>query len=100
MNLLSLFIAGILFSASPLPIPPMRLEGTAAGDFVCQYKYKMGNSDWIYVSSGGSTPTQARVRRTKDIQYLEKKAEEAGVSFEARKLFCENPWGGDGGWGD
>ncbi|WP_413168197.1 hypothetical protein ACL6C3_15845 [Capilliphycus salinus ALCB114379] len=100
MNLFSLFLAVPLLSASPLPIPPVRFEGPAAGNFICNYKYKMGDSDWIYVNSGGSTRARARVRRTRDIRYLQKKAEEANLSFEVRKLFCENPWGGDGNRGD
>ncbi|ERT09690.1 hypothetical protein M595_0409 [Lyngbya aestuarii BL J] len=70
------------------------------GNFVCKYKYKIGDGDWTYVSSGGSTRAQARIRRTRDIQYLERKAQEAGLSFEAHKLFCENPWGGDSNRGD
>ncbi|MEB3278416.1 MAG: hypothetical protein VKK42_05775 [Lyngbya sp.] len=100
MNRIAVFLAASILSASPLPIPPVRFEGPAAGNFVCQYKYKIGDSDWIYVSSGGSTPARARVRRTRDIRHLQKQAEEAGLSFEVLKLFCENPWGGDGNRGD
>lgn len=99
MNPIPLF-AAILVSASPFAIPPVRFEGPAAGNFVCRYKYKIDDSDWIHVSSGGSTRAKARVRRTRDIEYLERKAQEAGLNFEARKLFCENPWGGNGNRGD
>ncbi len=100
MNPLSLFLTSYLLSSHPLPNPPIRLEGTAAGNFVCEYKYKIGDSDWIYNNSGGSTPAQARTRRTRDLQDLEKQATEAGLSFKASRLFCDNPWGGDGSWGD
>ncbi|NJK37772.1 MAG: hypothetical protein HC825_00495 [Oscillatoriales cyanobacterium RM1_1_9] len=74
-----------------------QVSGASANDIVCQFKYRVGAEPWVLTESSATTRIQARKKRNNDIDYLEKKAKEAGLSFDVRRIPCRDPWGGDSG---
>lgn len=97
MKLTPLFplLASLLVGFMAFPLG--KASEATAYDIVCEFKYQMGDDPWVWAESSGTTLMQARKTRKRDIEYLKKQASEAGLSFQAISLFCEDPWGGN--WG-
>ena len=57
-----------------------------AYDIVCEFKYQIGDQPWVWAESSGTTLMKARKNRQRDIEYLKKQAEAAGLSFQAVSL--------------
>ncbi len=74
-----------------------RTAQASAYDIVCEFKYKIGEESWVHESASGTTPALAKKRRRSVIKHQEQKAREAGLSFKAVYLFCEDPWGNSNG---
>ncbi|MGB3401426.1 MAG: hypothetical protein WBA77_01910 [Microcoleaceae cyanobacterium] len=95
MRLVPLFPVLASLFISLIGFPLKQVSGATAYDIVCEFKYQIGDNPWVWAESSGTTLMKARKSRKRDIEYLKKKANEAGLSFQAVSLFCEDPWGGD-----
>ncbi|MGD1805883.1 hypothetical protein ACP6PL_10665 [Dapis sp. BLCC M126] len=67
--------------------------GSANDQYRCDFRYKVGNNDWVQDSASGTTRSLAK---TSIDSFLENKAAQAnrsGKDFESAQLFCEETLG-------
>ncbi len=74
------------------PSPTGTSGQTTANDYVCKFRYEMGN-ETREGSTSGTTRLAAREARNQQIERLENQAEQRGENIEVTYQACRDPFG-------
>lgn len=78
--------------AGEQPSPSGSSAQTTANDFVCKFRYEMGN-ETRQGSASGTTRLAAREARNQQIERLEDQADQRGENIEITYQACRDPFG-------
>ncbi len=67
--------------------------GSANDQYECDYKYKVGNGNWIHETNSGTTRSLAKDSVATFLDNKEAEANRAGKNFESAQLFCRDTLG-------
>ena len=64
--------------------------GSANDQYNCDFKYKIGNNDWVQDSASGTTRSLDKVSVAAFLENKESQANSSGQDFESAQLFCND----------
>ena len=67
--------------------------GSANDQYRCDFKYKVGNNDWVHDSASATTRSLAKGSVSSFLENKEAQANRSGKDFESAKLFCDEVLG-------
>lgn len=62
--------------------------GSANDQYRCDFRYKVGNNDWVQDSTSGTTRSLAKTSVSNFLTTKASQADRNGEDFESTRLFC------------
>ena len=67
--------------------------GSANDQYRCDFRYKVGNNDWVQDSTSGTTRSLAKSSVSNFLESKGSQADRNGKDFESTQLFCREVLG-------
>lgn len=67
--------------------------GSANDQYECNYKYKVGDNNWVHSQDSGTTRSLAKGSISSFLENKKAEANRSGQDFQAAQLFCREVLG-------